>query len=240
MRPARCLKRGGDGARAEGGGIDCPGSARAVTEGYFGIGAPRNEGGEEIHTGVLRSGPIQAAWRTNGRRPRWVASSLSWSARPASASVRPPWRSVTRMNGCSVLSGCARLSVPRHRVPRPACRRAEAEVPSPGNRRPPAKAAACSNRAEGPPPTATRVAGPISGPDSSASSGSRPAPVAGAGIRTNASGAGAGSRPGHPSAGRSRLRRVLGGLAPGVSRSRVTGSLVSKVISPAALASSHS
>ena len=121
MRPARCLKRGGDGARAEGGGIDCPGSARAVTEGYFGIGAPRNEGGEEIHTGVLRSGPIQAAWRTNGRRPRWVASSLSWSARPASASVRPPWRSVTRMNGCTVLSGCARLSVPRHRVPRAVC-----------------------------------------------------------------------------------------------------------------------
>ena len=69
VRPAPRVGRGGSGARAEGGGMERRGSARAVTEDYFGIDAPRDEGDEDIHTGVLRWGPIQRAMAGNRTTP---------------------------------------------------------------------------------------------------------------------------------------------------------------------------
>ena len=123
VRPARCAGRGRV-AGAGGGGIDWRGSARAVTEDYFGTDTPRNEGDEEIHTGVLRCGPIQQACQPSGRPPRSVACSRYSPPRPASASVPPRWRNATGMNYWSVPLACVpRLSAPRHRTPQAACRR---------------------------------------------------------------------------------------------------------------------
>lgn len=112
--------------------MDCPGSARAVTEDYFGIDTPGNEGDEEIHTGVLRCGPIQGAWQSNVRPPRWVACSRSSPARLASASVPPRSRSATGANSWKTPCGCAWPS--RHRQSGCACRSLMSR-PSPRARR---------------------------------------------------------------------------------------------------------
>ena len=96
----------------------------------------------------------------------------------------------------------------------------------------PAPSASRSRSDEAPPPAVTALpAGPscCSDPDSRsclfAGSSSRPSP--GASIHAHASGAGPGSCPDHPSARLSRLRRVLGGLAPRVSRRTQSGALAS-------------
>ena len=116
-RPARCDGRAGAGAPAERGGIGRRGSARAVTEYYFGIDVPRNERNVEIHTAVLGSVPIQGAWQPNGRPPRWVASFRSSPARRVLVSVQPRWRRATGTKCWSVRCGCARSGMRRHLRP---------------------------------------------------------------------------------------------------------------------------
>ncbi len=194
------------------------GSPRAVTDDYFGIDTACDESDEQIHTRVLRLPPIQVAWRSDGRRPRWGGYSRCWPGRRVSASVPPRWRNDTNMKRWSAPFAYAWLSALHHRQPQLVgpgrCLTArwspvrQSRMPPPllyvSPRIAPARPLAgpsCRHRSSGP---------SSGGPGHSSWSCSHPGHLAAGTVsRAGAPSARAGPRPGRCGARRGRVRWVL-------------------------------